>query len=111
MFICDFNLEQAWERWLSKCANGCRGVKEDVRDPFQSKLRRIARSISIAESERAIDALKRSVYWEDKAYAGLVDYIERYWLSIKKVRNKMLEGRTKEHRRKGDCFLDSVLII
>ncbi|XP_065061283.1 uncharacterized protein LOC135688380 [Rhopilema esculentum] len=66
--------------WLSKCANGCRGVKEDV----LSKLRRIARSISIAESERAIDALKRSVYWEDKAYAGLVDYIERYWLSIKK---------------------------
>ena len=81
VFICDFHREQAWERWLSKTSNGCREVKDDV----LAKLRRIARSMSVNCSEKAIEALKLSVYWKDMKYAGLVEYIERYWLSIKKV--------------------------
>eukprot|EP00794_Sanderia_malayensis_P003968 gene3968-4519_t len=80
VFICDFHREQAWERWLSKSANGCRDVKNDVLE----KLRQVARSRSVNSSESAIARLKSSIYWKDEKYIGLVEYIERYWLNVKK---------------------------
>ena len=72
VLICDFHREQAWERWLTKSANGCRGIKDDV----LAKLRRIARSLSIDASEKAIDALKSSIYWKDKR-------MQVWWSTVK----------------------------
>ena len=45
------------------------------------KLRRIAVSMTGEECDKAIDDLKESAYWSGK----LQEYMEIYWLPIKKV--------------------------
>eukprot|EP00794_Sanderia_malayensis_P018489 gene18489-20338_t len=80
VFICDFHREQAWERWLSECSNGCSTVKHEI----LPRLRRIARSLTETDSEAAITALRSSHFWSDPCDSRLADYVEKYWLSIKK---------------------------
>ena len=65
-----------WERF-SKKENGYAGVKVDMR----CKLRRIAVSMTREKCGKAIDYLKESEYWSGK----LQEYMETYWLPIKKV--------------------------
>ncbi len=84
VFICDFHREQALEKWLSKTSNGCREIKDQV----LVKLRKIARSSTVKESEKEINALKSSFFWMNKKYRALVQYVERSWLSMKTVSSK-----------------------
>ena len=77
VFICDFRCCQAWKRWFSKKETGYTGVKGDM----ICKLRRIAVLMTGEECENGIDDLKESEYWSGK----LQEYMETYWLSIKKV--------------------------
>ena len=77
MFICDFHRCQVWGRWFSKKENGYAAVKGDM----ICKLRRIAVSVTGKECDKAIHDLKESEYWSGK----LQEYMETYWLPIKKV--------------------------
>ena len=77
MSICNFHCCKAWERWFSKKENGYAGMKGDM----ICKLRRIAISMTGEECDKAIDDLKESEYWSGK----LQEYMETYWISIKKV--------------------------
>lgn len=82
VFICDFHREQAWERWLAKKGNGCSDIKQEA----LAKLQRMARASTDAECKAAEEGLRNWKIWNDPAKSKLVDYIQRYWLSIKKVR-------------------------
>nr|XP_047143262.1 uncharacterized protein LOC124817350 isoform X4 [Hydra vulgaris] len=78
VFICDFHREQAWERWLSKTANGCCMVKDVVKD----KLREIAHAKTIETCQKAVEALEESKEWQNNP--KLVEYLKSTWLCIQK---------------------------
>eukprot|EP00794_Sanderia_malayensis_P002202 gene2202-2507_t len=78
--LCDFHREQAWDRWLRKTANGCSQIRTDVLE----MLRRIARSQTDEGCTLAEKDLKASPIWKKREYGKLVQYVETYWLPIKK---------------------------
>ena len=39
--------------------------------------------------EEAIASLVNSEFWKDTTYSKLKDYMNKYWLSIKEVRNTL----------------------
>ena len=77
VFIYDLNRCQAWERWLSKKENRYAGEREDT----ICKLRRTPVSMTGEACGKVIDCLKESECWSGK----LQEYMETYWLPIKKV--------------------------
>lgn len=79
MLLCDFHREQAWDRWLTKVANGCSDRKGDI----LPLLRRIAHSKSIEHMNKAIADLKDSEFWKKEK---LQNYITKYWLPLVEVR-------------------------
>ena len=79
VFICDFHLEQAWDWWLKKIANGC---SENCLK-ILALLRSIARADTVNDCEKAVNSLKKSTYWLENA--NLREYILKYWLNIKEV--------------------------
>ena len=81
LFICDFNREQLWDRWLNKKDKGLLHIKNDV----MCKLRRIARSQIIQESEEATNALKQSDTWKNNLKFSV--YIKKYWLKSRRLSN------------------------
>lgn len=79
--MCDFHRLQAWERWFSKKTNGCSDRKGDI----IPKLRRIARSRTLAEMDKAIEEFQSSEFWNEKSYPQLQSYLRKYWFNIKEV--------------------------
>ncbi|XP_047124446.1 uncharacterized protein LOC105850359 isoform X2 [Hydra vulgaris] len=78
VLICDFHREQAWERWLSKTANGCCIVKDAVK----LKLHKIAHATTEEICQNAIDTLKDSEEW--KSNPKLAEYLNSTWLCNQK---------------------------
>ncbi|XP_078349678.1 uncharacterized protein LOC144634557 [Oculina patagonica] len=60
VFICDFHREQAWERWLSKGANGASPFKKEILCRF----RRIARAATEKEYKKALADLQEWEVWK-----------------------------------------------
>nr|XP_047145394.1 uncharacterized protein LOC105848782 isoform X2 [Hydra vulgaris] len=80
VFICDFHREQSWDRWLKKLSSGCSNRKDDI----LCILRRLAWSKSIDEEENAQRILEQSEFWSQESFTKFKQYIEKYWLPIKK---------------------------
>ena len=80
VFICDFNREQAWERWLNAIKNGARMIKSEM----LCKFRRIARSRTEKELRNAIDDLRNCKQWKS-GYTSMVNWFEKQWMSHIKV--------------------------
>ena len=79
VFICNFHRQQAWECWLTKKIHGHSENKSNIIPMF----RRIAHSEAIEDSERAIEELKSSKYWESDRV--LREYFTKTWLKVKEV--------------------------
>ena len=62
VFICDFHRLQAWERRFNKKDNSCSERKGDI----IQKLRRIARSRTEADMNKAIEDFESSEFWNQK---------------------------------------------
>jgi hypothetical protein len=78
-YICDFHREQAWERWLSKTANGLSGQKQVV----LAMLRAIAKARTECDYEKALNVLKKSKVWI--ANKNLRNWMNGTWLNNSKV--------------------------
>nr|XP_047131872.1 uncharacterized protein LOC124810909 isoform X1 [Hydra vulgaris] len=76
--ICDFHREQAWERWLSKTANGCCLVKNKVKE----KLRAIAYAKTDEIFQKKVQELEESQEWQNSP--KLAEYLKHTWLCIQK---------------------------
>ena len=76
--LCDFHREQAWERWLTKIANGCSDRQKDIL-PI---IRRVARSRTATEMNEAIKNLKNSEFWKIEKFQN---YMTKYWLPLTEV--------------------------
>ena len=78
MLLCDFHREQAWERWLTKTANGCSDRKKHIL-PI---IRKVARSKKAREMNEAITNLKNSEFWKIGKFQN---YLMKYWLPLTEV--------------------------
>ncbi|XP_065670722.1 uncharacterized protein LOC105849232 isoform X2 [Hydra vulgaris] len=76
--ICDFHREQAWERWLSKIANGCCLVKNIVKE----KLRAIAYAKTDEICKKEVQELEESQEFQNNP--KLSEYLKHTWLCIQK---------------------------
>ena len=76
--LCDFHREQAWERWLTKIANGCSDRQKDI----LTIIRRVARSRTATEMNEAIKNLKNSEFWKIEKFQN---YMMKYWLPLTEV--------------------------
>ena len=79
LYLCDFHREQAWERWVSKAANGVSHCKEEV----LSRLRRVAHATSPQKYQEAVKALMASTVWVQNP--KLQCWFQKTWLSHYKV--------------------------
>lgn len=59
LYLCDFHREQAWERWVSKAANGVSHIKEEV----LCHIRRLAHATSPEKYHDAVKSLMGSQVW------------------------------------------------
>ena len=74
VLLCDFHHEQAWERWVSKTANGVVVHKEEI----LVRLRGIAHASMTEEHESAVAALKNCSIW--KINSALRQWFQEKWL-------------------------------
>ena len=74
VFLCDFHREQAWTRWINKRENGVYNIGDEV----LARLRRIAKSNTIAESHKAVADLRA---WELFKTTKLGSYYENTLVS------------------------------
>ena len=70
IYICDFHLEQASDRWLAK--------SRDRKQSVLVKLRAVARARTENEYLERLDYLKESEEW--KANSNLRNYMTKTWL-------------------------------
>ena len=79
--LCDFHLEQAWERWLNTSLNNRRNVKEVV----LSLLRNVAAAETEEEFQIASQVLHENPLWKPESSAKFRNYLNNTWLPEKKV--------------------------
>ena len=82
LYLCDFHREQAWERWVSKAANGVSDCKEEV----LCRIRRDAHASSSTKYEDAVKDLMASSVWVQNP--KLQCWFKKTWLSHYKVYKK-----------------------
>ena len=79
VLLCDFHQEQAWERWVSKTANGVVVHKEEI----LVRLRGIAQASMTEEHKSAVTALKNCSIW--KINSALRQWFQETWLQEREV--------------------------
>lgn len=78
-YICDFHLEQCWERWLRKTDNGLNNQREEV----LQLLRNVAKSSTEDAYEDNLRSLQTTEVWLSNPQ--LRNWFEKTWLIEAKV--------------------------
>ena len=81
VYICDFHRQQAWERWLSKGANGATAFKADILCRF----RRIAHAATEMQYKEAVASLEGWEVWNSPEMKAARDWFNHTWQQEHKV--------------------------
>ena len=69
VLLCDFHLEQSWERWLTTKANGYSEIKIEI----LASLRAIAKSKTVQEFTENLEKMRSANWWRDNKHSKIVD--------------------------------------
>lgn len=90
VYLCDFNREQCWERWVKAKQNSSGGLTKDESDDLLGLLRGCASASPCTEEgfpvdkyyQEAVTQLKASEVW--KKHESVRFWLESKWLNIPK---------------------------